>query len=122
MRKSLQFALAAGSMFIFSSAAMAQDATVRLSPLFQVQPLIAQEYAPYSVRPSMNWRAPVFPQTWDIQAVVPFTSEMERPLDGASKPPGTTGNSPLEDSFKLLPPISQPAPTPPTTTGQGQSR
>ena len=28
MRKSLQFALAAGSMFIFSSAAMAQDATL----------------------------------------------------------------------------------------------
>ncbi len=48
MRKSLQFALAAGSMFIFASAAMAQDATVRLSPLFQVQPQIAQEYAPYS--------------------------------------------------------------------------
>ena len=30
MRKSLQFALAAGSMFIFASAAMAQDATVRI--------------------------------------------------------------------------------------------
>ena len=30
MRKSLQFALAAGSTFIFASAAMAQDATVRL--------------------------------------------------------------------------------------------
>ena len=42
MRKSLQFALAAGSMFIFASAAMAQDATVRLSPLFQVQPQMAQ--------------------------------------------------------------------------------
>jgi hypothetical protein len=39
----LQFALAAGSMFIFASAAIAQDATVRLSPLFQVQPQIAQD-------------------------------------------------------------------------------
>ena len=122
MRKSLQFALAAGSMFIFSSAAMAQDATLRLGPLFQVQPLIAQEYAPYSVLPSMTWRAPVFPQTWDMQAVVPFTLEVKRPLDGASNPPGTTGYSPIADSFKLLPPISQPAPTLPTTTGQGQSR
>ena len=77
MRKSLQFALAAGSVFIFASAAMAQDAAVRLSPLFQVQPQTAQEYAteytreyaPYSVLPSMNWRAPVFPHTWDVQAV-----------------------------------------------------
>jgi hypothetical protein len=122
MRNSLQFALAAGSTFILSSAAMAQDATVRLSPLFQVQPLIAQEYAPYSVLPSMNWRAPVFPQTWDMQAVAPFTLEVERPFDGASNPPGTPGYSPIVDSFRLLPPISQPAPTPPTTTGQGQPR
>jgi hypothetical protein len=49
MRKSLQFALAAGSMLIFASAAMTQDATVRLSPLFQAQPQIAQEYAPCSI-------------------------------------------------------------------------
>jgi hypothetical protein len=85
MRKSLQFALAAGSTFIFASAAMAQDA-VRLSPLFQVQPQIAQEYAPYSVLPSMIWRAPVFPHTWDVQAVVPFTLEETRAPDRASKP------------------------------------
>ena len=90
MRKSLQFALAAGSMFIFASAATAQDATVRFSPLFQVQPqsaqAIAQEYAPYSVLPSMIWRAPVFPHTWDMQAVVSFALEETRALDRASKP------------------------------------
>jgi hypothetical protein len=90
MRKSLQFALVAGSTFIFASAAMAQDATVRLSPLFLIQPQMAQEhareYAPYSVLPSMNWRAPVFPHTWDGQAVVPFTLEETRALDRASKP------------------------------------
>ena len=101
MRKSLQSALAAGSMFIFASAAMAQSAmaqsamaqdaaTVRLSPLFLVQPQVTQEYAreyaPYSVLPSMNWRAPVFPHTWDGQAVVPFTLEEMRAGDRASKP------------------------------------
>jgi hypothetical protein len=95
MRKSLQFALAAGSMLIFASAAMAQaamaqDAAVRLSPLFLVQPQTAQEYtreyAPYSVLPSMNWRAPVFPHTWDGQTVVPFTLEETRAPDRASKP------------------------------------
>jgi hypothetical protein len=85
MRKSLQFALAAGSIFIFASVAMAQDATVRFSP-FQVQPQIAQEYAPYSVLPSMIWRAPVFPPTWGVQAVVPFTLEETRAPDRASKP------------------------------------
>ena len=52
----------------------------------QVQPQIAQEYAPYSALPSMIWRAPVFPHTWDMQAVVPFTLEEKRPLDRASKP------------------------------------
>jgi len=86
MRKSLQFALATGSMFIFGSAAMAQDARVRLSPLFQVQPQTAQEYAPYSVLPSMIWRSPVFPAPWDVQAVVPFTLEETRAPDRASKP------------------------------------
>ena len=86
MRKSLQFALAAGSMFIFTSAAMAQDATVRFSPLFQVQPQIAQEYAPSSVLHSMTWRAPVFPHRWDVQAVVPFTLEETRAPGPASKP------------------------------------
>ena len=100
MRKSLQFALAAGSMFILASAAMAQDAmaqdamaqdaTVRLSPLFLVQPQTAQEYAreyaPYSVLPSMNWRAPAFPHTWNAHAVVPFTLEETRAPDRASKP------------------------------------
>ena len=90
MQKSLQFALAGGSMFIFASAAMAQDATVRLSPLFLVQPQMTQEYAreyaPYSVLPSMNWRAPVFPHTWDVQAVVPFTLEEMRAGNRASKP------------------------------------
>ena len=129
MRKSLQFALAAGSMLILAPAAMAQnftaqdftaqgfsaqdftardfmaqDSTVRLSPLFLVQPQTAQEYAreyaPYSVLPSMNWRAPVFPhtwhmqtwdaqtwgvQTWDVRAV-PFTLEETRAPDRASKP------------------------------------
>ena len=87
MRKSMQFALAAGSMFIFASAAIAQDAPViRLSPLFQIQPQISQEYAPYSVLPSMIWRAPVFPHTWDVQAVVPFTLEETSAPDRASKP------------------------------------
>ena len=86
MRKSLQFALAAGSMFIFASAATAQDATVRFSPLFEVQPQITEEYAPYSVLPSMIWRAPVFPHTWDVQAVAPFTLEETRASDRASKP------------------------------------
>jgi hypothetical protein len=86
MRKSLQFALAAGSMFTFASAATAQDATVRFSPLFQVQPQTAREYAPYSVLPSMIWRAPVFPQIWDVQAVAPFTLEETRAPDRASKP------------------------------------
>jgi hypothetical protein len=94
MRKSLQFALAAGSIFIFASAAMAQDATVRPSPLFLVQPQTAQEYtreyireySPFSVLPSMNWRAPVFPHTWDVQAVVPFTLEETRAPERASKP------------------------------------
>jgi hypothetical protein len=87
MRKSLQFALgalAAGSMFIFASAAVGQ--TVGLSPLFEVQPQVAQEYAPYSILPSMIWRAPVFPRTWDAQAVVPFTLEETRGPDRASKP------------------------------------
>ena len=89
MRKSLQFALAAGSTFILASAAMAQDATVRLSPLFLVQPQTAQEYAreyaPYSAPPAMNWRAPIFPHTWDVHAV-PFTLEETRAPDRASKP------------------------------------
>jgi hypothetical protein len=86
MRKSLQFALAAGSTLVLASAAMAQDATVRLSPLFQVQPQIAQEQAPYTVLPAMIWRAPVFPHTWEVQAVVPFTLEETRTPDRASKP------------------------------------
>ena len=42
MRKSLQFALAAGSMSIFASAAMAKDATEEPVPPFQVQPQIAR--------------------------------------------------------------------------------
>ena len=86
MRNSLQFALAAGSTFIFASAAMAQDATVRLSPLFQIQPQIAQEQAPYSVLPAMIWRVPVFPHTWEVQEVVPFTLEETRAPARASKP------------------------------------
>ena len=86
MPKSVQFALAAGSMFIFTSAAMAEDATVRPSPPFQVQPEIAQEYSPYLVLPSMIWRAPVFPHTWDVQAVLPFTLEETRAPGPASKP------------------------------------
>jgi hypothetical protein len=86
MRKFLQFALGAGSMLIFASATMAQDVTVRLSPLFLVQAQIAQEQAPYSVLPAMIWRAPVFPHAWDAQAVVPFTLEETRAPDRASKP------------------------------------
>jgi hypothetical protein len=86
MRKSLQFALAAGSTLVLASAAMAQDATVRLSPLFQIQPQIAQEQAPYAVLPAMIWRAPVFPHTWEVQAVVPFTLEETRAPTRASKP------------------------------------
>jgi hypothetical protein len=97
MRKSLQFALAAGAMFIFASAAMAQDAAMRLSPLFLAQPQTAQEYtrdytrdytkdyAPYSVLPSLNWRAPVFPHTWDGQTVVPFVLEETPAGDRAFK-------------------------------------
>jgi hypothetical protein len=85
MPKSVQLSLATGSMLIFASAAMAQDATVRFNPLFEVQPQISQEY-PYSILPSMTWRAPVMPLTWDTQAVVPFTLEAKRPLDRASKP------------------------------------
>ena len=86
MPKSVQFALAAGSMLIFASAAMAQDATVGFNPLFEVQPQIGQEYPLYSILPSMMWRTPVMPLTWDMQAVVPFTLEEKRPLDRASKP------------------------------------
>jgi len=85
MPKSLQFALAAGSMLIFASTAMAQRVTVRVIPLFEVQPQISQEY-PSSILPSMTWRAPVMPLTWDTQTVVPFTLEDKRPLDRASKP------------------------------------
>ena len=80
MTKFLQFALAAGSMLIFTSTAMAQPATV--NPTFEVQPQIRQEY-PYSILPSMTWRAPVMPLTWDTQTVVPFTLEEKRPLDQA---------------------------------------
>jgi hypothetical protein len=83
MTKFLQFALAAGSMLIFTSTAMAQHATV--NPTFEVQPQISQEY-PYSILPSMTWRAPVMPLRWDTQTVVPFTLEEKRPLDQASKP------------------------------------
>ena len=86
MRKSLQFVLAAGSMLILASEAMTQDAPVRLSPLFHVQPQIAQEYAPYSVLPSMIWRAPVFPHIWEVQAVVPFILEQTRAPDLAVQP------------------------------------
>ena len=94
MPKSLQFTLVAGSMLMFASTAMAQHATVRFNPLFEVQPQIAfqvqpqigQEYPLYSVLPSMMWRTPVMPLTWDMQAVVPFTLEEKRPLDRASKP------------------------------------
>ena len=46
MPKSVQFALAAGSMLIFASAAMAQDATVGFNPLFEVQPPIAFQIQP----------------------------------------------------------------------------
>ena len=86
MRKSLQVALAAGSTFIFVSTAIAQDAPVRLSPLFEIRPEITQEYTPLSVLPSTIWRAPVFPHTWDAQAVVPFTLEETPAPNRASKP------------------------------------
>jgi len=86
MRKSLLFPLATGSMLIFASAAMAQDATVRRSLLFQVQPPIAQEHAPYPALPSMIWRAPILPLTWDTQTVAPFKLEEIRALDRAPKP------------------------------------
>jgi hypothetical protein len=87
MPKSVQFALAAaGSMVIFASAAIAQDATVRFNPPFEVQPQSGQEYPLYSVLPSMMWRTPDMPLTWDMQAVVPFTLEEKRPFDRASKP------------------------------------
>jgi hypothetical protein len=81
-----RFRFAASATPTAASAAIAQDAPVRLSPLFQIQPQIAQEYAPYSVLPSMIWRAPVFPHTWDVQAVVPFTLEETSAPDRASKP------------------------------------
>ena len=48
--------------------------------------MIAQECTLYSVSPSMIWRAPVFPHTWDMQGVVPFTLEETRAPDRASKP------------------------------------
>jgi hypothetical protein len=86
MPKSVQFSLAVGSMLIFASAAIAQDATVRFNPLSEVQPQIGQEHPLNSVLPSMTWRTPVMPFTWDMQAVVPFTLEEKRPLDRASKP------------------------------------
>jgi hypothetical protein len=94
MPKSVQFALAAGSMLIFASAAMAYDATVGFNPLFkvqpqstfQLQPQSGEAYPSYSVSPSMMWRTPVMPPTWDMQTVVPFTLEEKRPLDRASKP------------------------------------
>jgi hypothetical protein len=63
---------------VFASAAMAQHATVRFNPLFEAQPQVSQEY-PYSIVPSMTWRAPVIPLTWDTQTVVPFTLEEKRP-------------------------------------------
>jgi hypothetical protein len=85
MQRFLQFALAAGSMSIVASAAMGQDTTVRLSPLFQVQPQSAQEYAPYSVRPSIIWRTPVFPPAWDAPPVVPFAWEEPSAPDRATK-------------------------------------
>jgi hypothetical protein len=93
MAKSVQVALAAGSMFIFASAAMAQDAPARFNRLFEVQPQIAfqlqpqmgQEYPSYSV-PLMMWRTPVVPLIWDTQAAVPFALEEKRPLDRAFKP------------------------------------
>jgi hypothetical protein len=85
MQKSLQFALAAGSMSILASAALGQDAIARLSPLFQVQPQSAQEYAPYSVRPSIIWRTPVFPPAWDAPPVVPFAWEEPSAPDRASR-------------------------------------
>jgi hypothetical protein len=94
MPKFVQFALAAGSMLIFASAAMAQYGTVGFNPRFEVQRQFAfeiqsqagQEYPSYSVLPPMMWRTPVMPLTWDMQAVVPFTLEEKRPLDRASKP------------------------------------
>jgi hypothetical protein len=86
MRKSLQFALAAGSMSILASAAVGQDAAARLSPLFQVQPQSAQEYVPYSVQPSIIWRMPVFPPAWDAPPVVPFVWEEPSVSDRASRP------------------------------------
>jgi hypothetical protein len=85
MPKSVHFSLATGLMLIFASATMAQDATVRFNPLFEVQPQISQEF-PYSVLPSMTWRTPVMPLAWDMQEVAPFTLEAKRPLDRASKP------------------------------------
>ena len=92
MRIPFQFALATGPILILASAAMAQDSTVGRSPLFQVQPPIAQEYVPHPVPPSMIWRAPVLPLTWDMQKIAPFTTvapftlEEIRALDRASPP------------------------------------
>jgi hypothetical protein len=64
---------------------MAQHATVKFNPLFEVQSQISQGYL-YPILPSATWRAPVMPLTWDTQTVVPFTLEEKRPLDRASKP------------------------------------
>jgi hypothetical protein len=86
MQKSLEFAFAAGSISILASAALGQGAAARLSPQFQVQPQNAQEYAPYSVRPSIIWRTPVFPPTWDAQPVAPFAWEEPSAPDRASRP------------------------------------
>jgi hypothetical protein len=86
MRKSLQFALAAGSLSILASAAVAQDTGIGPGPLFPVQPQSAPESPAYTVLPSTIWRTPVFPHTWSVPAVVPFTWEEPSTPDRAAKP------------------------------------
>jgi hypothetical protein len=86
MRKSLQFALIAGSLSILASAAVAQDTSIGPGPLFQVQPQSAPESPAYAVLPSMIWRTPVFPHTWSVPAVVPFTWEEPGAPGRVSKP------------------------------------
>src|SRR5258708_31492314 len=76
MQKSLQFALAAGSMLIFASAAMAQDATVGFNPLFEVQPPIA-----FQVQPQIGQEYPLYSVLRILLANLRLALECNRRLD-----------------------------------------
>ena len=86
MRKSLQFALAAGSMFIFASAAMAQATTVRLQSAIPGPTADCPRVRAILSTTLDDLARASFPAQWDVQAVVPFTLEETRAPDRASKP------------------------------------